>query len=103
MSTDPLAGTVASLIPAAREELAEPVAFRSVADPALAPSEECHKAAAIGFRGPGARIHSVDESVSVGELRRPAVAEAQFMRHSVGTVDREQRGGAGHGGAGHRK
>ena len=46
MSPDAIAGTVASLIPAARSELAELVAFRSVADPAVSPPEECHKAAA---------------------------------------------------------
>ncbi|MFI8185812.1 dipeptidase [Actinacidiphila glaucinigra] len=45
MSPDPIADTVASLIPAARSELAELVGFRSVADPAVAPPEECHQAA----------------------------------------------------------
>lgn len=45
MHTSSLAGTVASLLPRAREELAELVAFRSVADPEQFPPEECQAAA----------------------------------------------------------
>ncbi|GAA1907470.1 dipeptidase [Streptomyces sodiiphilus] len=41
-----VAATVASLMPRAREELAELVAFRSVADPEQFPVEECEAAAA---------------------------------------------------------
>ncbi|MFB6950756.1 dipeptidase [Streptomyces niveus] len=46
MSVSPIAETVASLMPRARAELAELVAFRSVADPAQFPREECEAAAA---------------------------------------------------------
>ncbi|QIQ06233.1 dipeptidase [Streptomyces liangshanensis] len=46
MTADPIAGTVASLMPRARAELAELVAFRSVADPAVFPKSECEAAAA---------------------------------------------------------
>ncbi|MFE6029832.1 dipeptidase [Streptomyces niveus] len=46
MSVSPIAETVASLMPRARTELAELVAFRSVADPAQFPREECEAAAA---------------------------------------------------------
>ncbi|UCM86480.1 dipeptidase [Streptomyces marincola] len=42
---DTVATAVAALMPRAREELAELVAFRSVADPAQYPVEECHAAA----------------------------------------------------------
>jgi acetylornithine deacetylase/succinyl-diaminopimelate desuccinylase-like protein len=45
MPSTPLAETIASLIPRARAELAELVAFRSVADPAQFPVEECEAAA----------------------------------------------------------
>ncbi|GEB48291.1 dipeptidase [Streptomyces cacaoi] len=41
-----IAGTVASLMPRARDELAELVAFRSVADPQQFPRSECEGAAA---------------------------------------------------------
>ncbi|MFD3921643.1 dipeptidase [Streptomyces sp. NPDC058595] len=46
MSVRPIAETVTSLMPRARAELAELVAFRSVADPAQFPREECEAAAA---------------------------------------------------------
>ncbi|MET9552120.1 dipeptidase [Streptomyces sp. NPDC006645] len=46
MSVSPIAETVASLMPRARVELAELVAFRSVADPAQFPRGECEAAAA---------------------------------------------------------
>ncbi|MFC9605255.1 dipeptidase [Streptomyces niveus] len=46
MSVSPIAETVTSLMPRARAELAELVAFRSVADPAQFPREECEAAAA---------------------------------------------------------
>ncbi|MFE9293150.1 dipeptidase [Streptomyces niveus] len=46
MSVSPIAETVASLMPRARTELAELVAFRSVADPAQFPRSECEAAAA---------------------------------------------------------
>ncbi|MFV0131127.1 dipeptidase [Streptomyces sp. HMX112] len=42
----PIAGTVASLLPRAKDELAELVAFRSVADPEQFPPSECRAAAA---------------------------------------------------------
>jgi cysteinylglycine-S-conjugate dipeptidase len=45
MPSSPLAATVASLMPQAREELAELVAFQSVADPAQFPRSECEAAA----------------------------------------------------------
>lgn len=45
MSDSPLAQTVAALQPRARTELAELVAFKSVADPAQFPKSECEAAA----------------------------------------------------------
>lgn len=45
MSTTPLADTIDSLLPRARRELAELVAFRSVADPRQFPVSECEGAA----------------------------------------------------------
>ncbi|CAM5433001.1 Dipeptidase OS=Streptomyces antimycoticus OX=68175 GN=SSPO_085160 PE=4 SV=1 [Streptomyces antimycoticus] len=45
MEKAPLAATVAALQPRARAELAELVAFTSVADPAQFPREECEAAA----------------------------------------------------------
>lgn len=45
MSVSPISETVASLMPRARAELAELVAFRSVADPAQFPRSECEAAA----------------------------------------------------------
>ncbi|MFF5565369.1 dipeptidase [Streptomyces sp. NPDC012623] len=45
MTANPIAETVASLMPRARTELAELVAFRSVADVAVAPRSECEAAA----------------------------------------------------------
>ncbi|MFF5775276.1 dipeptidase [Streptomyces californicus] len=46
MTARPIPETVASLMPRAREELAELVAFQSVADPAVFPKSECEGAAA---------------------------------------------------------
>jgi acetylornithine deacetylase/succinyl-diaminopimelate desuccinylase-like protein len=46
MTAVPIAETVASLLPRAKAELAELVAFRSVADPAQFPKSECEAAAA---------------------------------------------------------
>ncbi|RPK68425.1 putative succinyl-diaminopimelate desuccinylase [Streptomyces sp. ADI96-02] len=45
MTARPISETVASLMPRARAELAELVAFRSVADPAQFPKSECEAAA----------------------------------------------------------
>ncbi|MFE4914655.1 dipeptidase [Streptomyces sp. NPDC056652] len=45
MTANPIAETVASLMPRARTELAELVSFRSVADPAVFPRSECEAAA----------------------------------------------------------
>jgi cysteinylglycine-S-conjugate dipeptidase len=45
MSADPLRETVGSLMGRARDDLAELVAFKSVADPKQYPPEECEKAA----------------------------------------------------------
>ncbi|MFD5426192.1 dipeptidase [Streptomyces sp. NPDC127084] len=45
MPENPIAETVAALMPRARAELAELVAFQSVADPAVAPRSECEAAA----------------------------------------------------------
>ncbi|MFV2120783.1 dipeptidase, partial [Streptomyces sp. Act-28] len=42
---EPIAATVASLMPRAKAELTELVAFRSVADPAQFPRSECEAAA----------------------------------------------------------
>ncbi|MEU4348947.1 dipeptidase [Streptomyces sp. NPDC023838] len=46
MTVNPIAETVASLMPRAQAELTELVAFRSVADEAVAPRSECEAAAA---------------------------------------------------------
>jgi acetylornithine deacetylase/succinyl-diaminopimelate desuccinylase-like protein len=46
MTVDPIAETVASLLPRAKAELTELVAFQSVADPAQFPKSECEAAAA---------------------------------------------------------
>lgn len=46
MTANPIAETVASLMPRARAELTELVAFHSVADEAVAPRSECEAAAA---------------------------------------------------------
>ncbi|MER5888135.1 dipeptidase [Streptomyces sp. NPDC001941] len=46
MTAHPIAETVASLMPRAKAELAELVAFQSVADEAVAPKSECEAAAA---------------------------------------------------------
>ncbi|WP_351237147.1 dipeptidase [Streptomyces sp. NPDC002133] len=56
MSANPIAETVATLMPRAKTELAELVAFHSVADPAVAPKSECEGAAkwvagALGAEG----------------------------------------------------
>ncbi|AQU70014.1 dipeptidase [Streptomyces niveus] len=72
MSVSPIAETVTSLMPRARAELAELVAFRSVADPAQFPREECEAAAswvadalrAEGFRDVAA-LDTPDGSQSV--------------------------------------
>jgi acetylornithine deacetylase/succinyl-diaminopimelate desuccinylase-like protein len=45
VATDTLRSTIAGLMPRARQDLAELVAFRSVADPKQQPPEECEKAA----------------------------------------------------------
>lgn len=45
MTADPIAETVASLLPRAKAELTELVAFQSVADPAQFPKSECEAAA----------------------------------------------------------
>ncbi|MGX1882917.1 M20/M25/M40 family metallo-hydrolase [Streptomyces sp. NPDC055287] len=45
MTANPIAETIASLMPRAKTELAELVAFRSVADPAQFPKSECEAAA----------------------------------------------------------
>lgn len=45
MTARPIAETVASLMPRAKTELTELVAFQSVADPAVAPKSECEAAA----------------------------------------------------------
>ncbi|MEU0375445.1 dipeptidase [Streptomyces sp. NPDC006283] len=54
MTAVPIAETVASLLPRARAELTELVAFRSVADPAQFPKSECEAAAAWVARALGA-------------------------------------------------
>jgi acetylornithine deacetylase/succinyl-diaminopimelate desuccinylase-like protein len=45
MTANPIAETIASLMPRAKAELTELVAFQSVADVAVAPKSECEKAA----------------------------------------------------------
>ncbi|MEV8566317.1 dipeptidase [Streptomyces sp. NPDC051322] len=56
MTANPIAETIASLMPGARAELTELVAFQSVADPAVFPRSECEGAAnwvADALRGEG--------------------------------------------------
>ena len=87
METSRLAGTVASLLPRAREELAELVAFRSVADPEQFPPEECHAAArwiADTLRAEGfvdvALLDTPDGTQSVyGRLPGPAGAPTVLL------------------------
>ncbi|MFD7614930.1 dipeptidase [Streptomyces sp. NPDC059828] len=72
MTVDPIAETVATLMPRAKTELAELVRFQSVADPAVAPRSECEAAAnwvAGALRGEGfqdvALLDTPDGSQSV--------------------------------------
>ncbi|MGK5632629.1 dipeptidase [Streptomyces sp. URMC 123] len=87
MSPTPLAETVASLLPRARTELAELVAFRSVADPAQYPPSECAAAAnwvAEALRAEGfedvALLDTPDGTQSVyGVLPGPAGAPTVLL------------------------
>ncbi|URM92288.1 dipeptidase [Streptomyces sp. MRC013] len=87
MTAQPIAATVASLMPRARTELAELVAFRSVADPAQFPKSECEAAAvwvADALRSEGFTDVSVldtpDGSQSVyGHLPGPAGAPTVLL------------------------
>ncbi|MFF3540361.1 dipeptidase [Streptomyces platensis] len=87
MSDSPLARTVAALQPRARTELAELVAFKSVADPAQFPKSECEAAAnwivdtlrADGFRDV-ALLDTPDGTQSVyGFLPGPAGAPTVLL------------------------
>ncbi|WP_406212869.1 dipeptidase [Streptomyces decoyicus] len=87
MSDSPLARTVAALQPRARTELAELVAFKSVADPAQFPKSECEAAAhwivealrADGFRDV-ALLDTPDGTQSVyGFLPGPADAPTVLL------------------------
>ncbi len=87
MPLSPLATTVASLMPRAREELAELVAFQSVADPAQFPRSECEAAAdwvADALRHEGfedvALLDTPDGTQSVyGRLPGPAGAPTVLL------------------------
>lgn len=87
MPHSPLADTVASLLPRAREELAELVAFRSVADPEQFPRSECEAAAgwvAGALRAEGfadvAVLDTPDGTQSVyGHLPGPAGAPTVLL------------------------
>ena len=84
---EPLAATVAALLPRARTELAELVAFRSVADPAQFPKSECEAAAgwvADALRAEGfedvALLDTPDGTQSVyGHLPGPAGAPTVLL------------------------
>ncbi|MEU1282116.1 dipeptidase [Streptomyces sp. NPDC005805] len=87
MTANPIAETVASLMPRARAELAELVAFESVADEAVAPRSECEAAANWGadaLRAEGfedvALLDTPDGSQSVyGVLPGPAGAPVVLL------------------------
>lgn len=87
MTAHPIAETVASLMPRAKAELAELVAFQSVADETVAPREECEAAArwvAGALRAQGfedvALLDTPDGSQSVyGVLPGPAGAPTVLL------------------------
>ncbi|MEU9677428.1 MULTISPECIES: dipeptidase [Streptomyces] len=87
MTARPIPETVASLMPRAREELAELVAFQSVADPAVFPRSECEGAAnwvADALRAEGftdvALLDTPDGTQSVyGYLAGPAGAPTVLL------------------------
>ncbi|MFJ3941060.1 dipeptidase [Streptomyces parvus] len=87
MTARPIPETVASLMPRAREELAELVAFQSVADPAVFPKSECEGAAnwvADALRAEGftdvALLDTPDGTQSVyGHLAGPAGAPTVLL------------------------
>ncbi|WP_406002266.1 dipeptidase [Streptomyces sp. NBC_00829] len=87
MTADPIAETIASLMPRAKAELAELVAFESVADEAVAPKSECAAAAnwvADALRAEGfqdvALLDTPDGSQSVyGLLPGPADAPTVLL------------------------
>ncbi|MFQ6852461.1 dipeptidase [Streptomyces sp. 35M1] len=87
MTARPIPETVASLMPRAREELAELVAFQSVADPAVFPRSECEGAAnwvADALRAEGftdvALLDTPDGTQSVyGHLAGPAGAPTVLL------------------------
>ncbi|MDX3607551.1 MULTISPECIES: dipeptidase [Streptomyces] len=87
MTARPIPETVASLMPRAREELAELVAFQSVADPAVFPRSECEGAAnwvADALRAEGftdvALLDTPDGTQSVyGHLPGPAGAPTVLL------------------------
>ncbi|WHM39989.1 dipeptidase [Streptomyces sp. BPTC-684] len=87
MTANPIAETVASLMPRAQAELTELVAFRSVADEAVAPRSECEAAAewvAGALRAEGfqdvALLDTPDGSQSVyGFLPGPADAPTVLL------------------------
>ncbi|MET7416708.1 dipeptidase [Streptomyces rubiginosohelvolus] len=87
MTARPIPETVASLMPRAREELAELVAFQSVADPAVFPKSECEGAAnwvADALRAEGftdvAPLDTPDGTQSVyGYLPGPAGAPTVLL------------------------
>ncbi|MGW6513238.1 dipeptidase, partial [Streptomyces niveus] len=94
MSVSPIAETVASLMPRARAELAELVAFRSVADPAQFPREECEAAAAWvadALRAEGfqdvAALDTPDGTQSVYFCHR--IAESRPIRMVMALADLE--------------
>ncbi|MGW6579607.1 M20/M25/M40 family metallo-hydrolase [Streptomyces globisporus] len=87
MTARPIPETVASLMPRARQELAELVAFQSVADPAVFPRSECEGAAnwvADALRAEGftdvALLDTPDGTQSVyGHLPGPAGAPTVLL------------------------
>ncbi|MFF0571796.1 dipeptidase [Streptomyces sp. NPDC004041] len=87
MTARPIPETVASLMPRARQELAELVAFQSVADPAVFPRSECEGAAnwvADALRAEGftdvALLDTPDGTQSVyGHLQGPADAPTVLL------------------------
>lgn len=85
-STDAMRSLVAGLMPRARDDLAELVAFRSVADPAQCPPAECGTGDfAVGVPTLTSTLRGMT-SVDPGEIERIALAEALFLERYAATA-----------------
>jgi hypothetical protein len=80
--SDALREAIHGLMPRARSDLAELVAFKSVADPKQFPFAEAYPEAEIflmGVEEPKCLIHAPNESVDPSEIEHLALAEALFL------------------------